>query len=298
MAVKPLPSHRVLQVPQFIVGVSLVAIWWPIAWLQIRPISDYYFFPLWVGFILVLDGLVTLRTGTSLLTRSRKKFVVLFVTSAPFWWIFEWMNRYLDNWHYQIPGHHSTFAFVTVASLSFSTVVPAVLEATEFLASFRVGDRLPKLPAWRLGRRGIINFEAAGWVMLVLVILFPHYAFPLAWVSLFFVIEPINAVLGQRSIIHFMEKGNWAALWNIMLGTLFTGIFWEMWNFFSMPKWTYTVPFVGFAHVFEMPLLGYSGYLPFGLEVFAMFAIVFRLVLRKPQRYAVVSTENSVSDKD
>ena len=30
--------------------------------------------------------------------------------------------------------------------------------------------------------------------------------------------------------------------------------------------WIYTVPFVQRWHVFEMPVLGYLGYLPFGLE--------------------------------
>ena len=30
-----------------------------------------------------------------------------------------------------------------------------------------------------------------------------------------------------------------------------------------VPKWVYFVPFVDFAHIFEMPLLGYLGYLPF-----------------------------------
>jgi hypothetical protein len=43
-----------------------------------------------------------------------------------------------------------------------------------------------------------------------------------------------------------------------------------MWNFYSMPKWIYTVPGVDRWHVFEMPLLGYAGYLPFGLECLAV----------------------------
>ena len=42
-----------------------------------------------------------------------------------------------------------------------------------------------------------------------------------------------------------------------------------MWNFRALPKWEYTIPYLGFARVFEMPLLGYLGYLPFGLEVYA-----------------------------
>jgi hypothetical protein len=51
---------------------------------------------------------------------------------------------------------------------------------------------------------------------------------------------------------------------------LLCGVYWEAWNFWSLPKWIYHIPHVGFWHVFEMPVMGYSGYLPFGLELFAM----------------------------
>ena len=56
------------------------------------------------------------------------------------------------------------------------------------------------------------------------------------------------------------EAGSWA------LAALICGFFWEMWNFCSAAKWIYTVPFVQRWTVFEMPILGYAGYLPFGLE--------------------------------
>jgi hypothetical protein len=47
-----------------------------------------------------------------------------------------------------------------------------------------------------------------------------------------------------------------------------------MWNFLSYPKWIYHVPFVGFLHVFEMPLLGYLGYIPFSWELFALYHLI------------------------
>ena len=42
-----------------------------------------------------------------------------------------------------------------------------------------------------------------------------------------------------------------------------------MWNFRSFAHWEYTVPYVQRFHLFEMPLMGYAGYLPFGLECLA-----------------------------
>ena len=36
-------------------------------------------------------------------------------------------------------------------------------------------------------------------------------------------------------------------------------------------KAKYSIGFFDFVHIFEMPLLGYGGYLPFGLETFAAY---------------------------
>ena len=49
------------------------------------------------------------------------------------------------------------------------------------------------------------------------------------------------------------------------------GFLWEFWNYYAIPKWTYDIPFVGFFKIFEMPILGYLGYLPFALELYAMY---------------------------
>ena len=54
------------------------------------------------------------------------------------------------------------------------------------------------------------------------------------------------------------------------LAALICGFFWEMWNFYSLARWTYSVPLVHRFQIFEMPLLGYAGYLPFGLECAVM----------------------------
>jgi hypothetical protein len=62
-----------------------------------------------------------------------------------------------------------------------------------------------------------------------------------------------------------------------------------MWNFYSWPKWYYTVPYVGWAKVFEMPLLGYLGYIPFAWELFALYHFVFGVL--KVRRSAGLQVE-------
>jgi hypothetical protein len=67
-----------------------------------------------------------------------------------------------------------------------------------------------------------------------------------------------------------------------------TGFFWEMWNYFSYPKWVYSVPFVNVVHIFEMPLLGYGGYLPFACELFAVYHLVMGLLGHRSSQYVHV----------
>ena len=72
---------------------------------------------------------------------------------------------------------------------------------------------------------------------------------------------------------HFLEElrhGDWRTVISLSLGALVCGLFWEMWNYYSFPKWVYHVPRLGFWHIFEMPLLGYGGYVPFALELYAL----------------------------
>ncbi len=47
-----------------------------------------------------------------------------------------------------------------------------------------------------------------------------------------------------------------------------------MWNYCSLAKWKYCIPYVHRFQLFEMPVLGYMGYLPFGLLCIEITAVV------------------------
>jgi hypothetical protein len=276
---------------RLIAGLALTAIWWPIAWLQWRPLSDYYFFPLWLGYVLTVDGLVEWRTGTSAWTRSHTTFILLFPMSAAFWWIFEGLNQFLENWYYVHPdGTGRVYYFVT-STLSFATLIPAVIGTIELFSSFRIGERIPGLGRWYFGSSGLLRFQIAGLGILVLIAVWPQFFFALVWLSLFFIIEPINQRLNQPSLWQYARTNNWGPVYNVMIGTTLTGFFWEMWNVYSNPKWFYDVPFVHFLEIFEMPILGYFGYMPFGLEVISFTAVVLWSFGQRPQRYLRISHE-------
>ena len=55
-------------------------------------------------------------------------------------------------------------------------------------------------------------------------------------------------------------------------GALICGFCWETWNYCALAKWVYAVPWVHRFQIWEMPLIGFAGYLPFGVECAAVTA--------------------------
>src|SRR5947207_5722882 len=123
------------------IGLLLLAVCWPLNWTLPGMRTAYLFFPLWLGYILVVDGLVLRRTGTSLLQRSPADFVLLFLASAPTWWLFELINHRTHNWEYVGGDTLSQFQYYLLCTLSFSTVMPAVFETAELVSAFRWMER-------------------------------------------------------------------------------------------------------------------------------------------------------------
>jgi hypothetical protein len=110
--------------------------------------------------------------------------------------------------------------------------------------------------------------------MLFLFLTWPQIFFPFVWISIYFIIEPVNYRLGFKTLLHHTEKGNWRPVWNLWIGVLICGFFWEMWNYYSWPKWIYNLPYLNEPKLFEMPLAGYLGYLPFSLELYALYNLL------------------------
>lgn len=259
--------------PQLVIGLALIAIWWVIAWNDFGRISTFYFFPLWLGYILTVDGLVLARTGTSPLVRAGWKYPVFFVMSAPFWWFFEGINHFLGNWIYLTPEGYGWFGRWVLGTLSFTTVIPAVLTTTELVST--IGK--PRWRRWLVidpSRRGLVLIHLSGWVMLIAMLIWPDYLFPLCWISVFLILDPLARFAGRTTVSSFAARGDWRPIFNLGAGALVCGWFWEMWNIRAMPKWIYDVPHVGFLKVWEMPILGYGGYIPFAFEIFAYYALV------------------------
>lgn len=269
-------------------GLGMVILFWVVNWSFTGARTQWGFFPLWLGYCLAMDGMVYRRTGTSLLTRSPRKYIGLFLVSAPVWWIFELLNVRTQNWTYIGAEIFSPLEYAFWTTLSFTTVIPAVFGSAEFFASFDFVKCLRRGPVIGRDRKTTAIFFALGWIMLAMMLIWPRTFFLFIWLSLYFILEPINIWLGNRSLADWTENGDWRPVIALWLGVLLTAFFWEMWNYYSYPKWIYHVAWGDWLHVFEMPLLGYGGYLPFALELHALYYWVSRLLGERKRDYVKI----------
>jgi hypothetical protein len=199
----------------------------------------------------------------------------------------------VQNWYYTACDDLSGMQYFIAAALPFATVLPAVLSTEEYLASNpRITAGLENFLPIRLKqprRVAAITLmgSAAG---LFFIGWFPDLLFPLLWIAPLLLLISFQTLesgpvppccLGSRRLARSLRfqglensdtlfsplgHGDWRPVFRFCLAALICGFFWEMWNMYSLSKWIYNVPYVSRFHLFEMPILGYSGYLPFGLE--------------------------------
>lgn len=253
-------------------GVFLLFGGWVVAWTRFEWASDiqiFTFTPLWLGYIIMINAFTFMRTGASLITHSFKYLLLLFLFSAVFWWYYEYLNQFTNNWYYVGIDHLSDINYFIYATIPFSTVLPAVISTWFFLRTF---------PQISIGLESYSPLKVVGnknfwWLILLISSLalsatyvYPQYLFPFMWLSPLLIIAAIIAISGGKTIINSIENGNWKDLYLLAVAALICGFLWEMWNYYSLIRWEYSIPFVHRYLIFEMPVLGYLGYLPFGIQ--------------------------------
>jgi hypothetical protein len=212
---------------------------------------DLFRFPLaWAGVLVALDGLARWRRGATPLA-TPADWIATGAASVVFWDVFELLDLRLRNWWY-VGVSRDPWAGSLFAAISFATVLPAVRLGIVHIPRAR-SVPLPAGRTWRI---------AAALAILLAALAFPRYAFPLAWIFLWPLAE---ALAGARVPPRIMVLG------------LPLGLFWEGLNWRCARGWIYTIPFFDRPKLFEMPLPGYLGYLPFALECAAALALLERL---------------------
>lgn len=265
------------------VVLAWMAFWWVTAWTRIEvmePLQRHTFLPLWLGLILFFNALCIRREGMAPMFQYPLRFLLLFPLSAVFWWFFEYLNRFVDNWSYVGVDSYPANEYFWMATLSFSTVLPAFISVQAWLLSFprfrEAYDALPPRPMFD-GRGFHVLLLSVGLASLFGIGLWPQHLYPGLWLSPLLIMIGWQRLVHGRSLTHHAALGQWSPLISAALAALICGFFWELWNMWSLAKWEYHVPYVQRFHLFEMPILGYAGYLPFGWECLLVATWIFPL---------------------
>jgi hypothetical protein len=264
-------------------GLALIAAGWLLAWTEglVPPgWRRHTFTPLWLGYVLTVNAFVFRSTGSSPLTHRPGWFLALFPVSAALWWLFEHLNQFVNNWYYSGTYATSDWDYFLQATLPFSTVLPAVASTLAWLRQFSRIEALALPPievspalAWLALATGIATLAAMG--------VSPELFYAALWVGPPLILCGLQQIVVGETLLSPLARSDWRPLLQPALAALVCGFFWELWNFGSLAQWHYSIPYAQRFHVFEMPLLGYAGYLPFGVMCALVLDLVARIVERR-----------------
>ena len=270
------------------IGLLIIVISQAATLARLEPFYHWHTPVAWTGYILCVDGLVWKRRGHSWLSNSHAEFFFLAFISVPLWIVFELYNKYaIHNWHYEglpesIPLRVLGYAW------AFATILPAIFETGDLVSSLRdrraPAERAASHPRQAPGMLGWIVVAAGGAMIAVpWVYPSPYLAAPVV-LGFALLLDPLNALTGQESILGDARQGRYGRLINLLIAGLVCGLLWELWNFWAGAKWKYTVPILPELRLFEMPLLGYGGFPAFAVECFAMYIAIRALIWRAGTR--------------
>ena len=178
------------------------------------------------------------------------------------WWLFEWYNapRFWRGgadqvglwWQYHglepdpwLRRVGYDWSFATIFPALFLTA--AVLRATVFARA--------RVAPWRPPRGLLRAATAIGAVLTVLPAADRRCPDWCPWSG------AASCCSWSRSTTGAVGRRGWARwppatprwCWRSSPRARVCGVLWEFWNYWALPEWTYTVPYVGHAKIFEMP---------------------------------------------
>ncbi len=178
---------------------------------------------------------------------------------------------------------------------SFAAMIPLILEIERKLENLGLAEVL----IWRkivMSRGTQFVFMAAGLLLLIPLVISPFFFYPLLWIVLLLLTDPLLQLVGQdqRSISGQFEEGYYGQAFRLILAGVLFGFFWEFWNFQAGAKWFYTSSGFNQVHLFELPLLEFWGYAFTALAAYAfyqLFLVLNEKLLQVMNRKAVLITE-------
>jgi len=227
---------------------------------------------MWYGYILIIDSMVYLLKKSSYIINKPRRMIILIILSTFFWLIFEFYNKYIPGWHYV--GTTTEPRKCIPCYFAVSTILPAVFETVELVKGFKF-FRKTKIEKIKIHRSLPYISIFIGLISLILPFLHPSpYMWALIWTGFIFLLDPINYLFHEKSLISQLKSGKIKLLLSIFIAGYICGFFWEFWNYWAYTKWYYDVPILNEIKIFEIPFLGFFAYGFFAWELYAMYYFV------------------------
>jgi len=235
------------------------------------PVANYTYAITWWGILILIDEWNFSHRGLSLWRGHFARFV--FVTlplSTAFWLFFEMLNLASPQWRYR-GGLSSVGAQVLFGFVSFATVIPIVIEiywltAGEFRLPSALEDAL---------RSYSTTFALIGGALTLIPLVNHRF-----WLNQGMWLAPALLFLPAAPVplapaMHRAEHPGKLAL-RIAAAGLMAGLLWETLNWFSRTHWEYLI-LPSWPHIFQMPWVGYIGFVPFAFTVLVVYAVANRI---------------------
>ena len=281
-------------------GVTLAALWAKLE--EPRWLLNWAFLPLFWGFTLMLDGWVYIRANrNSLISRSPRELIGIGVAATGGWMLFDYLNFFVDeNWFYPKGDLIPDDEFTVYAIVGSSGLMMPIFQLYNLLNTTKFRHRFDKGPKLSLPKSIRIILLILALSGMFSIGFFPNGMFGVLWVSPLIIISVVLANMGIWTPFTPIKEGNWSPLLTYALTYVIYGFSLECWNYFSSTHdssdpsnnitftpayWVYSLPYVNVLHVFEMPLLGFLGYTPFGIYC-AVWWIFFAFLLNIPTQFA------------
>lgn len=255
---------------------------------RIEPFQYFFYLTSWWSYIIFLDALLTFKKKTFLIVNRRLPSLILI--SCGFWCIFEIINLRIQNWFYiNLPVE--VYRRYAGYLLSYGTVIPAIYITKELI--FTLFGEIKAKP-FHIKNYPLYSISL-GILTILLTCLFPAYFFPLTWIFFALIFDGYNYVRGHASFMKDFERGSMGNFIAAMISGLICGLLWEIWNYWSISKWIYSVPLFEDSKIFEMPIPGYIGFLVFGLETLTLINFLNGRAVHKKSLYPITLIATAIS---
>jgi hypothetical protein len=141
----------------------------------------------------------------------------------------------------------------------------------------RLAMRSTPFPRLKTTDRSLRVSAIFGSFLFAATLLWPGVFFPCVWLCFIFLLEPLCFRLGIPSLASDMERNLGTRFWSWVAAGFTAGFVWEFFNFWAGSHWEYSLPYFEFGRIFQMPVLGYFGFIPFALEVMAAYGLILYL---------------------